>query len=155
VLLYAPDRELRRAEALRLRLRAWRSRTRLDAELADGRDPTGDPVLALRARQLTRMSTRLGLARTLHNLIDAAEEPREAWSFGGPQPPLRRDAVLMAAPELTELADRLSSPGDVPPQAPALAARLVWDSASPVYTRDLRASVIDWADAALDALDGA
>jgi hypothetical protein len=154
VLLQAPEQESRPTGDIRLRLKVWRRRGKLDAELAEGRHAAGDPELGLRARQLTRSTTRVGLARTLRNLLDAAEEPPDTWSFGDPRPPLRRDAVLAAHDELTELAERLAAPGDVPPQAAALTSLMVWDSASPVYAADPRASVIDWAVAALDALDG-
>ena len=154
MLLYAPTQERRRAGDIRLRLRVWRRRSRLDAELAEGLDPGGQPELALRARQLTRTSTRAGLARTLRNLLDAAEEPPHTWPLGDSRPPLRRDAVLAARDDLVEIADRLAFPEDVPPRAAALTAMLIWDSASPVYAAHTDASVAEWAGAVLDALDG-
>jgi hypothetical protein len=116
---------------MRLRFAVWRRRTRLDAELAAGRDPDGDALLAARAEQITSTAARQALARTLLNVLDAAEEPPEAWVSA--RPPLRREEVLAARPELEELADRLSDPRDVLPQGAACAVALVWDSASPVY----------------------
>src|SRR5204863_1214712 len=97
VLLYTPTEERRQDQNdIRLRLRVWSRRTRLDAMLAQGHDPGEDPALALRADQLTRPSTRRALARTLWNLLDAAEEPPGAWTRGDPRPPLQRESLLAA-----------------------------------------------------------
>jgi len=134
---------------LRLRFKVWRTRPRLDAELADGADPADDPALSLRAQQLTRRSTRAAIASAIANILDAAEEPPEAWGRDGPRPPLQRAAVLAARPDLLALADLMRGRGAVSPQAAALAARLVWDSASPLYATQAGATVTQWADAAI------
>ena len=136
---------------LRLRLRVWRQRPRLDAALADGADPADDPALSLRAEQLTQPSTRAAIACTIANILDAAEEPPEAWGRDGPRPPLQRGAVLAARDDLLALATLMRARDDVSPQAAALAARLVWDSASPLYATEAGATVSQWADAAVAA----
>ena len=134
-----------------LRLRTLGRRSNLDAALAEGADPADDPVLALRARQVTAPATCRAIASTIRNLIDAAEEPQYARSRGGPRPPLQRDAVLAARDELLAIARCLSGEGAVSPQAAALAAQLVWDSASPIYA-ETDFSVWEWAQAVLERL---
>jgi hypothetical protein len=129
-----------------LRLRALGQRSRLDEALAEGADPTQDPALALRASQLTAPATRRAIAKTIQNLVDAAEEPPDAWPIGGPRPPLQHDDVLAARDELLAVAQLLSGPEPVSPQTVALAARLVWDCASPVYAAG-DFSVWEWARA--------
>jgi hypothetical protein len=118
---------------LLLRARAFGQRSHLDAELAAGADPSRHPALALRAGQLTGASTRGAIATTIHHLLDAAEEPPDAWRAYGPRPPLQRDAVLACRAELLAIAERLIGPGAISPRTAALAAQLVWDSGSPIY----------------------
>jgi len=118
---------------LLLRARAFGRRSHLDAELAAGADPSRDPALALRARQLTGLSTRAAIATTIRHLLDAAEEPPDAWRAYGSRPPLQREAVLACRADLLAIAERLCEAGEVSPRTAAVAAQLVWDSASPVY----------------------
>jgi hypothetical protein len=153
VLLEPSNHERQSHDGLRLRFTTWRRQTRLDAALAEGDDPGNDPALALRARQLTELSRRHAIARTLRNVIDAAEEPPHAWGHGGPRPPLQRDAILTARNELLSIADRLTEPRDVSPQAAALASMMVWDSASPLYASDTDATVSGWARAVTETID--
>jgi len=150
VLLHDPHADDGQRERIGLRLNVWRRRTRLDAALADGADPAGDPALSLRAHQLTQASTTSAIANTIRKLLDAAEEPPAARGREGPRPPLRREAVLAAREPLLVVADELRRPEAVAPQAVALAARLVWDSASPLYATS-GVSVERWADAVIRA----
>jgi hypothetical protein len=128
-----------------------RDRCRLDAALADGADPGDDPALALRARALGAPRTRRRIAATIGDLLDAAEEPPDAFGPHGPRPPLQRASVLSARSELVTLADRLAGPDPVAVQAIALTALLVWDGASPVYAPHGDATVLGWTLAALAA----
>jgi hypothetical protein len=146
--LLTPER--RTLDRLRLRLQARLQRPQLDAALAEGADPADDPALALRAQQLTAQSTLRAIARTLCNLLDAAEEPPEAWAPPGPRPPLQRDAILTSQNDILALADRLRHP--ISPQAAALAALLVWDSASPIYTSRPDTTITEWIHSILDLL---
>jgi hypothetical protein len=141
------------AHGIGLRFTVWWQRTRLDAELAAGLDPAGDELLEARAEQLTSAASRRALARTLRQVLDAAEEPPAGW--GSARPPLQREAVLAAREDLAALADRLSDPRDVPPQGVACAAALVWDSASPIYAVYENGSLPELAHDMLEALDGA
>ena len=127
------------------RLRVAVRRRQLDAALASGADPAADPALALRARQLRAPRTRSALANTLVNLLGAAEEPPGAWHKGDPRPPLQREAVLAARPELLALIDRLMQPGEMSPRSLARTSQLAWDSASPVYAGNSSEGVAEFA----------
>jgi hypothetical protein len=130
---------------LRLKLDVSLHRTRLDRALAEGADPRSDAALALRARQLTSTTTLRAIAGTIENLIDAAEESPSSWTNGDPRPPLQRHDLLAARDDLRALAEALRD-REVDPQAAALAATLVWDSASPAYAQS-ETSVGEWTKA--------
>jgi hypothetical protein len=134
-----------------VRMRAFSRRFTLDAALADGVDPAADPMLALRARQLTSDSTRRALAGAIYNVLDAAEESKDLLGPIGSRPPLRHEGVLAARHELSALARRLCDRGPISPQAAALTAQLVWDSASPIYA-ETDFTVWEWAQVALERL---
>ena len=150
-----PTAETARATrpSLGLRMRVWCQRGRLDAEMADGVAPTHDPALALRADQLLRRSTRAAVARTIRSLVDAAEDRPDTWRRSGTRPPLQRADILDARDTLVELADRLGGLDAIPPQALAVARRLVWDSASPMYAAQPDTSVWEWADTIVALID--
>lgn len=137
--------------ALLLRARAFGRRSHLDAELAAGADPSRDPALALRAGQLTGAATRGAIASTIHHLLDAADEPPEAWGAIGPRPPLQRGALLACRADLLAIADRFAGKDPVTPRTAALAAQLVWDSGSPIYA-DTGLSLADCTRAVLSGL---
>jgi hypothetical protein len=136
---------------LRLPLQVIRDRGPLDTALAEGVQPDGDSHLAVRARALSSPQARRRLATTIGDLLDAAEKPPDPFGRQGSQPPLQRESIRAARPELQELAARLQAPHPIPVQAIALTALLVWDAASPVYTLRDDATVIGWALAAVDA----
>ena len=138
--------------ATRLRARVALQRIELDRALADGADPSGDPALGLRADQLTDPRTRRGIASALGHILDAAEEPPETWGPNGSRPPLQRDDVLAAREVLLAVAARLHEPGFVPARAVALAAVLVWDSASPTYAPGTGATVARFAETILELM---
>ena len=101
-------------------------------------------------RQLTARSTRCAIAGTIADLLSAAEQSRpkqSALTALAPAPAWQRDPRLAA--ELRALADALEGPHPLSPQAAALAAWLVWDSASPMYAVGLHSSIADVADAIL------
>jgi hypothetical protein len=131
---------------LRLKLDVSLHRTRLDRALAEGADPESDAALTFRARQLTSPATRHAIANTIKNLLDSAEEPPENWTHCDARPPLQRDDLLAAKDELGALAEELRQENGMTPRAAALAATLVWDSASPAYAQS-DTSVLEWTDA--------
>lgn len=139
--------------SLTLRLRVRRRRRRLDRALALGASPGSSPELAWRAQQLALPRNRAGLAHELTNLNDAAEEPPDLWRAHGIDPPLRASAVLLARAELVFLAERLASDRPASIQGLALAAVLVEDPGSPIYSVPAQADVGDMARRAREAAD--
>jgi hypothetical protein len=132
-----------------LRLRAWLRQTDLDRQLAEGANPTTDPLRDLRARQITSPRYRRGLAIGLRNLVaDACKPPLPHRS----PVPLNRPAVLDAREPLLELARRLVESKEPCPRAVALASYLVCDPTSPAHT-PTTATVVDLAETALAAID--
>jgi hypothetical protein len=110
--------------------RVWLRRGALDRSLAAGEDPAASPELARRARQLTSRRTRSGLATSIRNLLEVAEErPR---GFTSAVPIQRRD-VLRERQMLLQLAAALESEDELEPRGLALVDRLLIDGGSPVY----------------------
>jgi hypothetical protein len=110
--------------------RVWLRRGALDRRLARGADPADSPQLARRARQLTSRRFRAGLAHAIHNLLDAAEEPRRAQTS---TVLLERRAILTESPLLIGIARDLTSDDDLNPRGIALVEQLLTDGDSPVY----------------------
>jgi hypothetical protein len=97
------------------RLRPWHRllarclAPRLDRKLAGGARPEESPALAARALQLTSMGFRRDVAASL------------------------RRVVTRPAPELAELAGRLTAPGPVPARGVAIVIELLADGGGPLY----------------------
>lgn len=120
-----------------LRLRVLVHRGRLDRELAEGRSPTTDRRLTLRAIQLARPAPRAALAASLRDVmrsIDESTATRFAFhaSFSGPQVPFDAASVRVCTPELHELARALT---DIKPRVRGVAIThaLLTDGGGPLY----------------------
>ena len=120
------DRPLAPGARLRVRLH----RTRLDRELAEGRDPEACGDRALRARQLTDTVTRRRVARSLRGVVAKAER---APGGLGSAAPVCRSAVVAWREGLLGLADRLEQPRPVNPCGVARALVVVTDGSGPLY----------------------
>lgn len=140
-LMVAPRSRLRHRIAARLLA------GRLDAALAAGANPEGDPSLSVRARRLTTRREREQLADALHR------SRAEALS-GGPRLriPISRERVQQAEDELSLLAHRLASPGPVAARGVALARALLSDGAGPLYDKRSPGDLAALARRAADAL---
>jgi hypothetical protein len=110
--------------------RVWLRRGSLDRSLAAGADPQTSPELARRARQLSSPRFRAGLAASIRNLLDAAEEPRRAFTSAVP---IQRSAILAERELLLELAAELRSDEELRPRGIVLVERLLTDGGSPIY----------------------
>ena len=130
-------------------IQAWLRRRELDRLLAEGTNPTTDPLRTLRARQITSRRYRRALACGLRHLVDEAREPWAARAV----PPINRDAVRDATEPLLCLSRRLVERENPCPRAVALASFLVCDLESPAYWNTGGATVADLACAALAAID--
>ena len=100
---------------------------RLDHELATGLDPDLDRHLRRRARQITGISFRCGLARKLERLVKEAEDP-QPWQSPIRWPEVGEFSILFLA-----LADSLTAPIAVSPQGVAQAVVLIDDGTSALY----------------------
>jgi hypothetical protein len=124
-----PDRGDRMSLSVRLRTRFRRNR--LDAELAQGGDPSTSAELTLRAAQLRSPGQRTRLANALIKALGSARGPNlGAFSRKGQ----RRDAAIgQAADELLALALRLRDDRPIEVEGAAMAARLVNDRESSLH----------------------
>jgi hypothetical protein len=135
----------------RLWMHAWLARTELDRRLAEGTNPTTDPLRAMRARQLGSRRYRRALSAGLRRL--AAEGCATGPGRRIAVPPVNRDAVREAREPLLSLARKLLESEHPCPRAVALASYLVCDPQSPAYWEPTGATLADLAAAALGTID--
>jgi hypothetical protein len=114
---------------LSLRARVFVRHGKLDALLAAGADPSWDPELGLRARQISAPRRRRALAKSIERAVWEAHRPSR-WTCTAP---LDRGAVRRATPELTALALELTAQPAAAAQGVALATQLLRDPDSPLY----------------------
>lgn len=114
---------------LALRARVSVRRGKLDGLLAAGADPSWDPELGLRARQISAPRRRRALAESIERAVWEAHRPPR-WSCTAP---LDRRAVRTATPELSALALELTIQPAPRVQGVALATQLLRDPDSPLY----------------------
>ena len=103
----------------------------LDKRLAQGADPTGDPELTQRARQLTSEEARQELAHWIESLIEAADQPTRRSRAAVV---LQRVAIRETRPLLLTLAHELAAVGE-PASARGIARtrQLLTGGGSPLY----------------------
>lgn len=115
---------------LLLRARVRLSMPELDARLARGEEPAGDPLLALRAGQLVSRRTRKRLAIAIERACSKSGHNRPAISAAVP---VDADAIKVARPALEQLGAALRSRGAVEPRGVALAHRLLTEPGSALF----------------------
>jgi hypothetical protein len=124
-----PDRGDRMSLAVRLRTRFRRDR--LDAELAQGGDPSASAEVTFRATQLRSPGERARLANSLIKAVGMARGPNLGAFTRKAQ---RRDAAIrQSADDLLALALRLRDDRPIDVEGAAMTARLVNDRASALY----------------------
>jgi len=111
-------------------LGAFIHRAKLGRMLADGADPAASPALAVRARQITRISHRRALAEGFEKALAVAEGPRPRLSSA--VTPAKYE-VRAARAALLALCHELRERASVEPAGVALAEQLLTDGASPLY----------------------
>jgi hypothetical protein len=114
---------------LALRARVFVRCGKLDRLLAAGADPSWDPELGLRARQISTPRRRRTLAKSIERAVWEAHRPSR-WTCTAP---LDRRAVRKATPELSALALELMAQPAAAAQGVALATQLLRDPDSPLY----------------------
>jgi hypothetical protein len=132
-------------------MQAWLRRSELDRRLAEGTNPTTEPLRAVRARQLTSRRYRRALAVGLRRLVAEACDPVAPQR--SPGPPLNRYAVVNARDPLLTLSRRLVECENPCPRAVALASYLVCDPDSPAYWSPRGATVAELARTALAVIE--
>jgi hypothetical protein len=120
---------------------------RLDRALAAGIDPERRPALAARAASLRSRRRRRMLAAGLEHAVGAAARPHGL----SPQASVARRDVLLCAPLMLGLADRLRSEQVLGVAGIAQVALLLTDALSPLYAPTTRTALRDALD---DAADG-
>jgi hypothetical protein len=125
----APPRRPDAHAPLALRARVFVRRGKLDGLLAAGADPSWDPELGLRARQISAPRRRRALAESIERAVWEAHRPSR-WTCTAP---LDRRAVRTATPELSALALELAIQPAPAAQGVALATQLLRDPDSPLY----------------------
>jgi hypothetical protein len=114
---------------LRRRLRVQLRRGRLDHQIADGFDPEAFEDRALRARQLASVSARRKVARSLREVVRAADRPAVISSAI----PVSRVAVTRWREAVLGLAERLEGPEPVNPCGVARALVLLTSGSGALY----------------------
>jgi hypothetical protein len=135
----------------RLRILAWLRRSGLDRRLAEGTNPTTDPLRAVRARQLDSPRYRRALSAGLRRLVEQGCASDPVWRAA--VPPVNRYAVRDARDPLLTLSRRLVECRHPSPRAVALASYLVCDPRSPAYREPTGATRVDLASAAVGTID--
>ena len=107
------------------------------------------PQLTLRAFQLNRASSRAALASSLEEALASAPARRRRSASA---PPLARDAIASARPELEELARALREEAVVAARGVVLARRLLTDGSGPLYIESPDGLLRNTAGEALTAL---
>jgi hypothetical protein len=116
--------------SLPLRLRVWLRRDRLDEQLARGADPLADTALHRRAEQLGSRAGRARLAEGFESVLSEARSPRAPFTT---RVTPRRAEVRACAEDLLALARRLRDERPIEVEGAAMASRLLYDGASPLY----------------------
>jgi hypothetical protein len=116
-------------------------RGQLDNQIADGFDPDAFADRAFRARQLTAMRMRRKVARSLRDVVKAAELPGPAMFSAAI--PVSRSAVTPWREAVLGLAERLERPEPVNACGVARALVLLTSGGGPLYDRGAARSMGD------------
>jgi hypothetical protein len=116
--------------SLGLKLKVWSRRDKLDERLAGGDNPLGNPALHLRAEQLASRTERVRLAEALEDVLREAHTTRAVLTA---RVAPRRAEVRACTDDLAALVRRLRDERPIDVQGAAMASRLLFDGASPLY----------------------
>jgi len=100
----------------------------LDRQLADGCPARSQPLLAARARRITSPPARRQIIQGWNNVLRQAGRPAFM-----PRPPLCRDQIIAAEPEVRYLLALLAGPRPVEARGAAMAMVLLTDGTGPVH----------------------
>ena len=123
---------------------------RLDRQLADGANPGGSAMLALRAHELTSRRSRQRIAASIDCILELPEHPGRFSAAVRPS----GSSVASARSQLQAISELLRAPEPVYARGVALTNVLVHDGLSPLYDPAGAAGTREWTQRAIDALDG-
>jgi hypothetical protein len=122
----------------------------LDRQLADGRSPESDRLLAARAQHLVSPATRQALADDWEHLLDMVKRA-PAPTLG--RMALCRDQIVAAKPEVRKIAQCLRAPVPVAAGGVAAASVLLTDGAGPLHNPRAPIDLRDALNLAIAQLD--
>jgi hypothetical protein len=115
-----------------LRLRTWFKGMDLDAQLAEGVDPTQSPELTLRAQQLASPRMRAELAFRVSRAVELADRGFEPGTITT-RIPIRRTRVRACRQWLLQIVQRLRDDRPRAVRGLAMTALLLEDGSGPLY----------------------
>lgn len=104
----------------------------LDRQLAQGRSPESNRLLAARAQLLVSPAMRRALAQNWEHLVGQARTPPVQRD---PRVPLNRARIIACEPAIQEMLNALLAPLPVPARGPAMVSCLLSDGTGPLYDR--------------------
>ena len=104
----------------------------LDRQLAEGRPPESNRLLAARALELVAPATRAALAQNWAHLLKTARTPPPV---GAHRVPLNRDGIVACAAEVHQILNALVDPLPPPARGAAMVSWLLRDGTGPLYDR--------------------
>ena len=138
--------------SLRVRSRVWRNRRALDAQLADGADPTRGEELRLRAKQLRAPKQRARIADSVGNMLTTAQR-RHQKGVIRPQGQFGPNEVIASRELLQALAKRVRDPRFDSPQGLAMASIVLRDARAPLSLESQPQTLEDALRSTLSVLD--
>ena len=104
----------------------------LDRQLAEGRPPESNRLLAARAQELVAPATRGALAQNLAHLLKTARTPPP---IGTHRVPLNRHGIVACEAEVHQILSALVDPLPPPARGAAMVSWLLRDGTGPLYQR--------------------
>ena len=104
----------------------------LDRQLAEGRPPESNRLLAARAQELVAPPTRGALAQNVAHLLKTARTPPP---IGTHRVPLNRHGIVACAAEVHQILSALVDPLPPPARGAAMVSWLLRDGTGPLYQR--------------------
>jgi hypothetical protein len=145
-----PGRFLSAPERTWIRVGARLLARTLDQQLAAGRAPESNRLLASRAQQLVSPALRTSLVQSWERLIDLS---RSAPAARGPRVPLCRRRITAAEPDVRQMLTVLASPAPTSVRGIAIASLLLEDGAGPLFNRQSRVDLRTVVRRATEQLD--
>lgn len=136
---------------LKLRLKVYMTRSRLDRQISVEHRCEGSPEIRLRARQLADPRTQQGIARNLRRIIRYVDRRRSRGSISSVI--IEPAAVWQGRQAILDLAEQLERGDPVRPRGVVLAQVLLTDAISPLSNPHSEQTVTEAAREVREALE--